>query len=122
MRMGATFWLVVAAAGVGGYLAFRKLQEMEDEIRDEIAARESRQAEPSSQPSQPSPAAEKSPATPEGRVLELIRERPGLLQTEVYSAMPDVDRKQLQELLLRFDRAGRIRRVKEKSTYRLFPV
>jgi len=120
--MGATFWLVVAAAGVGGYLAFRKLQEMEDEIRDEIAARESRQAEPSSQPSPPSPAAEKSPAPPEGRVLELIRERPGLLQTEVYSAMPDVDRKQLQELLLRLDRAGRIRRVKEKSTYRLFPV
>jgi hypothetical protein len=120
--MGATFWLVVAAAGVGGYLAFRKLQEMEDEIRDEIAARESRQAKPSSQPSAPTGSPEKPPATLEGRVLELIRKRPGLLQTEVYTAIPDVDRKQLQELLLRFDRAGRIRRVREKSTYRLFPV
>jgi len=128
MKMGVGFWMVAIAAGVGGYFACRGLKTMEEEIRDEIAGREAATGveEGSSQEDSalpPGPAATPTPVvTLESQVLNLIRTRPGRLQVDLYRDLSQVNRKELQELLLRLDRAGKVRRVKEKSTYKLFPA
>ncbi len=124
--MSFGFWVVVAAGGVGGYLAFRRLREMETEIRGEIAGRqkktkssgETARGTAPPQGTRPEPVA----VTLDSQVLSLIRSRPGRLQTDIYRELSQVDRKVLQELMLRLDRAGLIRRVKEGSTYKLFPA
>ena len=126
--MGVGFWTVVLAAGVGGYFAFRGLRSMETEIREEIARKEaadSAGAPPvvKTAPAPPQPTVDPAPAvTLEDQILSRIRARPGQLQTELYRELSQVNRKELQELLLRLDRAGRLRRVKEKSTYKLYPA
>ncbi len=126
--MGVGFWVVAIAAGVGGYFACRGLKTMEEEIRDEIAAKEAatgRDVEPPREDRGGAPEPVPPPAqsvTLENQVLNLVRTRPGRLQVELYRDLSQVDRKELQELLLRLDRAGKVRRVKEKSTYKLFPA
>lgn len=123
--MSFGFWVVVAAGGVGGYLAFRRLRAMEGEIRGEIAGRRAsatRSYEPEREAAAEGMRAQTVAVTLESQVLSLIRTRPGLLQTDLYRELSQVDRKVLQELLLQLDRGGRIRRGKEKSTYKLFPA
>lgn len=127
MRMGAMFWLVVAAAGVGGYLAFRRLQELEDDIRDEIEDREragERRGEAPAPSREEAPEAGKAPVPAtslEERIVQAVRDNPGRLQTELYAAFADIDRRRLQATLLSLDRTGRLRRVREQGTYRVFP-
>ncbi|AMV72693.1 hypothetical protein JCM30471_12090 [Desulfuromonas carbonis] len=124
--MSFGFWVVVAAGGVGGYLAFRRLREMETEIRGEIAGRQEKPKKDevsAREPALPSGGGSEPVAvTLDNQVLSLIRTRPGRLQTDIYREMSQVDRKTLQELLLRLDRGGLVRRVKEGSTYKLFPA
>jgi len=45
-----------------------------------------------------------------------------MLQTELYALLPALSRKRLQELLLRLDRQGVVKRAPEKGSYRLFPA
>ncbi len=121
--MGFGFWVVAAIAGAGGYYAFRRLQELEEEIREEIdrkqeVASAGQAVSPAAAPPAASPPL---PVTREDQVLSLVRTRPGRLQTDLYRDLGQVPRRDLQALLLELDRAGRIRRVKEKSTYKLYP-
>lgn len=119
MKMGLGFWVVVAAAGVGGFYCFRRLQEMEEDIREEIAASQ----EAATQDAKETPASpESAPVTLADQVLSLVRKHPGRLQTELYRDLAQVSRRDLQALLLELDREGRLRRVKEKSTYKLYPA
>ena len=121
--MSFGFWVVVAAGGVGGYLAFRRLREMETEIRGEIAGRQKKTKSSGETARGTAPPQGTRPElTLDSQVLSLIRSRPGRLQTDIYRELSQVDRKVLQELMLRLDRAGLIRRVKEGSTYKLFPA
>lgn len=127
MKMGLGFWVVAAAAGVGGYLAYRGLREMEKGIREEIAGqqppspeREETSGAEVEPPPSPEPASE--PATLESRVLNLVRSQPGWLQVDLYREFDQINRKELQELLLHLARAGKIRRIKEGSTYKLYPA
>ena len=125
--MGVGFWTVVLVGGVGGYFAFRGLRTMEAEIREEIAGKEAAASEGESvvKPAATLPPQVVEPApvvTLEDQVLSRVRTRPGQLQTELYRELSHVNRKELQELLLRLDRAGKLRRVKEKSTYKLYPA
>ena len=124
--MGAMFWFVVLAAGAGGYYAFRRLQTLEEDIRGELAERD-RAREPKSAPppEPPEPAPQDGSVSSreeplEERLLALVRAQPGRLQSELYGEVPEFDRRQVQDVLLRLDRAGRLRRVREKNTFELF--
>ena len=129
--MGFGFFVVVAAAVAGGYYGYRKLQQIEEDIRSEIAAKGLADDQPQAAPPSPkvepatasaetvAPAVEKSEASLETQVLEVVRQSPGLLQTELYQRFASVERKTLQTTLLRMDKSGVLSREKAGSSYRL---
>ena len=69
---------------------------------------------------------EKKAAAPaeglEERLLQQVTAQPGMKQTEFYPLFPDEDRRVLQATLLSLDKAGKIRREKDKGTYLLYPA
>ncbi len=124
-------WLAMGLA-VGGYLVCRKLRETDAQMlqnaRRSRVARRSTTPEKSGQEVKSSgesrkkgPVAGKAGSL-EKRIAKLVRERPGLLQTELYGFFPAIGRKQMQGLLLRLGRQGVLQRTPEKGTYRLFPA
>ena len=145
--MGLRLLLVAGGLTVAGYLAYRKLQEWEADIREEIESGRSGSAPVKEKVSKPpplrsvsAPAKEEkkappvvTPSTPvdkkkpsevedlSGQLLAWIGTREGELQTALYAAFPGENRRMLQGILLELDREGKIRREKEKGTYRLFP-
>jgi hypothetical protein len=125
--MRAKFWVLATAAGIGGFLAYRKLrlvgQESHEDGRFGPGAHPLTElTEHSRQVSRRPRALSSRPVAPEERLLRLIRSHPGLLQPEIYLKLKDLDRKALQALLLRLDRAGRVRREQAKGSYRVYPV
>lgn len=58
----------------------------------------------------------------EDRLLQQVAAQPGMKQTEFYPLFPDEDRRVLQATLLSLDKAGKIRREKDKGTYLLYPA
>jgi len=126
-------WFVIAAGAAGGcYYGYRKLQQVEEEIREELQAKglmaEQQVAVPGKQTkpvsSKSVPPIKKAEAKAvrgslEERILAEVKASPGMLQTELYKCFPDSERKALQAALLKMDKAGTLKRSKEKSTYRL---
>ncbi|MBN2645886.1 MAG: hypothetical protein JXR59_10500 [Desulfuromonadaceae bacterium] len=55
------------------------------------------------------------------RLLQRIKEKPGLMQVELYKQFPHENRKQLQATLLQLDRDALVRREKKGSSYQLYP-
>ncbi|PLY07391.1 MAG: hypothetical protein C0624_03620 [Desulfuromonas sp.] len=130
--MGFGWFVVVSGAAAGCYYGYRKLQRIEEEIREEISAKGLAADE------EVSPAAKEQPGTPppvtpnnnlaekpvaagsmEERILAEVKAQPEILQTELYKKFADSERKALQAALLKMDKAGALKRAKEKSTYRL---
>lgn len=131
--MGMTFFVATAGLVVAGYFGYRKLQKIEDEIREDLESRdeaetsgagigETPEMKPVVKKEMPSPVNEASKEEIEALVMEKVRQSPGLLQTEIYDAFADRYRKELQGMMLKMDREGRLHREKKGSTYRLFPV
>ena len=123
-----TFLILAAFVAVGFYV-YRRLGEIEREIRAEQQA----MAESSPPPQKEAPATEtvekpQAPAAPEQeagpveRVLAMVEAEPGLKQTELYARLEDLDRRELQKLLRDLDQQGRLRREKQGSSYRLHPA
>jgi len=123
------FGVMVVAAGVaaGCYWGYRRLLKIEDEIRVELEEK-GLTAEEGPSEAKGTPPEKLQPTTPpatpaetslEERILEKVRAHAGLLQTELYPHFPDGERKALQSALLKMDRAGVLKRTKEKGTYRL---
>jgi hypothetical protein len=126
--MGVIGLVVLVAVGVVGWFAYRELKLMETDILHDIEMKNSAA----------STVAETSPALPpdpvvlaaadpvsepkslDDRIQVLIADQPGIMQTEIYARMPGYNRKQLQQTLLVMDRAGSIRREKEKGSYRIY--
>jgi len=125
--MGFGFGIVAAGVAAGCYWGYRRLLKIEEDIRAELeekglAARDIPPAAKVRDAEGAPPVA--APVTSgltsfEERVLAKVRANPGLLQTELYQIFPDGERKALQAVLLKMDRAGVLRRSKEKGTYRL---
>ena len=123
--MGPIFWAFLAGIGVAGYYGYRKLHAMEQELRREVAEEkwesEEEEGESTGPPLTPQPETAGANALKE-RLLERVREQPGILQTDLYGLYPEENRRTLQELLRKLDREGRVARTKEKGSYRLYPV
>ncbi len=149
--MGVVFWTLMVGIGAAGYFIFRKLSELEKEIRRELKEGETEEETegkesvsglkkfPGSQPVENKPEIAESPPVPgemdekedEGNdtslqdvmifeILEGVKERPGILQTEFYDLIPEENRRRLQDILLQMDREGLLRREREGRTYRLY--
>ena len=132
MGMG---WLLIAAVGVAAYVGYRKLQEIERDLRQEIAkqaqsgsgAEKSSPSEPppagpeTSQPqaAQPTVPAEEVSASLRMRILGRVKAQPGLLQTELYELLADVPRRRLQAELRAMDETGVLKRRRDGGSYRL---
>ena len=132
MGMG---WLLIAAVGVAAYVGYRKLQEIERDLRQEIAEQaqggsgteKSSPPEPppagqgTSQPraAQPTVPAEEVPVSLQMRILDRVKVQPGLLQTELYELLADVPRRRLQTELRVMDETGILKRQRDGGSYRL---
>jgi hypothetical protein len=118
--MSFSFVVIVAGVAAAGYYGYRKLVEIEEEIREELASKgmaADEETPPQEPPKPVVPKKETKPATLEDQILEHIRLQPGVLQTDLYKQFPDSDRKAVQKVLLKMDRTGVIKRTKDKSTY-----
>ncbi len=126
------FILLLIALIAAGYYVYRRLLEIEREIRAEQRAlvdeddSSSVEAEPA-----PAPAVQEASAgneTPNsGRelseaILQRVEENPGLTQTELYANFPGKDRRDLQKILRELDQQGQLRREKKGTSYRLHPL
>jgi hypothetical protein len=124
-------WLAMGLA-VGGVLVCRKLRETDAQMlqnagRSRVARRSVMPEESGLETQSSGESRKKGPVVGkagslEKRIAKLVRERPGLLQTELYGFFPAIGRKQMQGLLLRLSRQGVLQRTPEKGTYRLFPA
>lgn len=119
--MGLFIWVLAAGAGYAGYRGYRRLRDMEKDLRGEVAGENHPEKEAERPVAAKGPVIVESPANLETRVLQRVREQPGILQTELYVLLPGEKRRVLQELLKGMDRAGVLKRVKEGGTYKLHP-
>ncbi|PLX97883.1 MAG: hypothetical protein C0623_14270 [Desulfuromonas sp.] len=112
------FVLLVLALG-GGIMLWRWLTTLEKDIRAEIES-SGETASPSGDSG--NSGAGKSvidAAEPVSRILEVIKVQPGILQKDLYPELADIERKDLQKMLLNLDRSGRISRVRVGNSYQL---
>jgi hypothetical protein len=111
-------WILFVLLLTGGIVVYYFLAQMEQEIRAELTATED-----------PEPHLEKS-TTAESRqnasdesldtlLCGIIQNSPGILQTDLYQQLPDIDKKLVQKELLMLDRSGNISRVRSGNTYQL---
>ncbi|WP_020676553.1 hypothetical protein [Geopsychrobacter electrodiphilus] len=122
--------LLLATLIAGGYYVYQRLLTIEREIREEQNLVSDQHEEHSFVETPPFDAStpEKAPivtTTEEDlgvEILAFVALNPGLSQAEVYARFPDSDRRELQKRLRKFDQAGSVRREKEGSSYRLYPV
>ena len=112
--MGWIALLLLVGVVAAGYYGYRRLRQLEQEIRREIAA-----AETETETGQDSGTPDEPDQGLVERVQQQVRERAGLLQTELYELFPGEGRRALQELLRRLEREGTLVRTKEGGTYRL---
>jgi len=131
--MGFGFFVVAGGLAAGCYYGYRKLQRVEMEIRDELRAKGLAADQDDAPPAAKEKPVTSKPVTPiqetsqksavegslEERILAKVKENPGVFQTELYKQFPDGERKAVQAELLKMDKAGTLRRTKEKGTYRL---
>lgn len=120
--MGVVSWLVVAGAAAGGYYCYRRLREIEGEIRaEEKQPASSPAAAPSSSPPGTAAAGEMGEKPLGDRLAEAVAKEPGILQTELYRRFSGENRRTLQDEIRRLVDSGTLRRQKDKNTYRVFP-
>jgi hypothetical protein len=122
--------LFLIALAAGGWYLYQRLLTIEREIRQEQrqAAAEAKQ---DSAPADlaPDSSVEKNGAVqaPAGEdlnrsILAFVALNQGLPQAELYTQFPANDRRELQKRLRELEQSGRLRREKEGSTYRLYPL
>ncbi|HKI50548.1 MAG TPA: hypothetical protein VJ995_00605 [Geothermobacteraceae bacterium] len=123
--MGWFGLLVLVALVVFGWFAFRELKLMETDILRDIEAKNAAAAQSRDDsdeaPSTQGEASAGADPSLDGQLARLISERPGLVQTEIYSQLSGLNRKHIQQALLELDRRGVVRREKHRGSYRVFP-
>ncbi len=126
------FLLLLLFLIVGGYYVYKRLLELEREIRAEQSTLddESESSETSAEEKSSASAVVLSEEADvpsagiglEERVVQAVIETPGLAQTELYQQFPDDQRRDIQKLLRKLDQAGNLRREKQGSSYCLYPL
>jgi flagellar biosynthesis/type III secretory pathway M-ring protein FliF/YscJ len=130
------YWvLLLLLLGIVVIFAIVRLRELEREIRAEQSAAT---ASPTSaaKPAAPEPGHKQATARPANdlqqsgteeseslrmRLLRLVMQQPGIIQTEIYAHFAPQERRDIQNLLRELDQQKMLRREKRGSTYALYP-
>ncbi len=130
--MNLFFILLLIAFIVAGYYVYQRLLKIEREIRADqhsLVEEDDSVIESDIEPVSPEPAqkVEDSDALSEDiglndQIVLVVEGSPGLAQAEIYDKFPNEDRRELQKLLRQLDQAGRLRREKKGSSYRIYPL
>ena len=114
------FWIIVLFLLVGCAYAYYLLKAMEAEIRAEIDS-----ISPVDQPeervsdsSHDIPGLNDSESI-EKRIIEVIKNSPGIRQSELYKEFKTTNKADIQKKLLNLDRSGKILRIRSGNTYQL---
>ncbi len=112
-------WIALLILLCSGAVAWRWLVQVEKEIRSEIETGSS--ATPETESDQPvrSVPVDVATGTLAEKIVDVIRQNPGVLQKELYARLSGYDRRQVQKELLDLDHSGKICRARSGSTYKL---
>ena len=110
-------WIILVLLALGGYFVYNYLVALEKEIRAEISAAEEMSRSGSDQGRDDG--LKDQNLSPEQMVEAVIAAHPGILQSDLYGEVLELDRKTLQKTLLELDRSGRVLRVRSGNTFQL---
>ncbi len=130
------FWFVLLLILLGlGFYFYQRMVALEQEIRAD-QAREKEQQQTDQRSEEPAPFKEASaPRTPESAapvepaagvvenpILRLICSQPGVVQSAVYAELPQLNKKQAQQMIRELVDAGKIKRERLGRSFKLYLV
>lgn len=132
------FWIVLLLILLGGgFYFYQRLTDLEREIRAEQEREKEQQASQGSGETSAAAPLEKESAQPaaqtvatvdpaaevvENPILRLICAQPGVVQTDIYVNLPQLNKKQAQQMIRELVDAGKIRRERLGSSFKLYLV
>jgi len=124
--MGFWLFLILVILILAGGWFYRRLLDIEQDIRREMAEEQVATADRDDVPAEeetPENRSQEPAEAPdvEQRILDIVSAESGLLQTDLYDRFAGLPRRKLQQLLRSMEGDGRLRREKEKGSYRLYP-
>jgi len=124
--MGFWLFLILVILILAGGWFYRRLLDIEQDIRREMAEEQVANADRDEVPAAEETPENRSQEPPEvsdveQRILDIVSAESGLLQTDLYDRFAGLPHRKLQQLLRSMEGDGRLRREKEKGSYRLYP-
>ncbi|ORJ59065.1 hypothetical protein [Geothermobacter hydrogeniphilus] len=124
--MGFWLFLILVILILAGGWFYRRLLDIEQDIRremaeEQVAAAERGEVAAAEEASEIRSQEPPEEADVEQRIQDIVSAEPGLLQTDLYDRFAELPRRKLQQLLRSMEGDGRLRREKEKGSYRLYP-
>ena len=134
------FWFVLLLILMGGaFYFYQRMRALEQQIRADQALEKERQQSQQQKANVPgssavSEASEKSAPVVEPEsttsggqsvdsrqpVISAIQSQPGVLQTDIYGQLPQLSKRQVQQLIRQLTDEGKIRRERSGSSYQLY--
>ena len=127
------FWFVLLLIVLGGgFYFYQRMLALEQEIRaeqereKELQARQVNQETAAAAPRNEEPertvAAADNPATEiaENPILQFVCAHPGVVQADLYADIPQLNKKQAQQMIRELVDAGKIRRERLGSSFKLY--
>ncbi len=129
------FWFVVVLIVLGlGFYFYQRMVALEQEIRaeqereKELQTKQGHQdtaaATPRHKEPAPADAVAVNPAhdTAENPILQFVCAHPGVVQADLYADVPQLNKKQVQQIIRELVDAGKIRRERLGSSFKLYLV
>ncbi|MBD1400934.1 hypothetical protein [Pelovirga terrestris] len=127
------FWIVLLLILLGGsFYFYQRMVALEQEIRaeqereKELQAQQVNQESAAAAPKKIEPAlvgaAAENPATEmaENPILQCVCAHPGVVQADLYADVPQLNKKQAQQMIRELVDAGKIRRERLGSSFKLY--
>lgn len=132
------FWIVLLLILLGGgFYFYQRLTDLEREIRAEQEREKEQQASQGSGETSAAALLEKESAQPleqtisaadpaaemvENPILRIICTQPGVVQSDLYADLPQLNKKQAQQMVRELVEAGKVRRERQGSSFKLYLV
>ena len=128
------FWFVLLLIIMGGaFYFYQRMRALEQQIRAEQAReKEQQQAQqqsaavvndapaPSASPVNTEPVSSSADDLSVEPVVNAIQSQPGMLQADIYAKLPQLGKRQIQQLIRQLEEEGKVRRERSGSTYQLY--
>ena len=131
------FWIVLLLILLGGgFYFYQRLTDLEREIRAEQEREKEQQArqgsgetsaaapleKESAQPAAQTVAAEPAAELVENSILRIICAQPGVIQSDLYGDLPQLNKKQTQQMVRELVEEGKVRRERQGNSFKLYLV